>query len=250
MGLIDRVSQLLSDCDKDDGVLPPTILYNEGWLLRLVLDWYSRNRSPDCLVPFASGAGWSSEVLLPSRFFKHTSPEGWTHADAVVGHFAVRRPRGDAALKPDAEQFIVIEAKMGSPLSAGTKHAPTFNQAARNIACMLHMLARAQRPAGSLHDLGFLVFAPHQRIAQGHFKAALQPQEVMDSIRQRGDETEEHLGWCGDYVYREVPRMRIGVLAWEQLLDDIRMRDQTYAETLRVFYENCCRFNGLGSPAP
>jgi len=40
-------------------------------------------------------------------------------------------------LLPGARQLTVIEAKMASGLSAGTKHAPNFNQAARNVAALL-----------------------------------------------------------------------------------------------------------------
>ena len=30
-------------CGEEGSVMPPTELYNEGWLLRLLLDWFSRH---------------------------------------------------------------------------------------------------------------------------------------------------------------------------------------------------------------
>jgi hypothetical protein len=36
---IDRVSILLTRCAGRDTVLPPTVLFNEGWTLPLVLGW-------------------------------------------------------------------------------------------------------------------------------------------------------------------------------------------------------------------
>jgi hypothetical protein len=48
------VGSLLARCSSDGTVLPPTDLYNEGWMLRLVLDWFERNRAsaPELGVPF------------------------------------------------------------------------------------------------------------------------------------------------------------------------------------------------------
>jgi len=37
------VSDLLIQCDSSDSVFPPTILYNEGLLLRIILDWFSKH---------------------------------------------------------------------------------------------------------------------------------------------------------------------------------------------------------------
>src|SRR3954452_12700286 len=140
MTTIQRAAALLEACGEGHSIMPPTELYNEGWLLRLVLDWFWQHRDEQKSIIFAPGAIWYSEALLPSRFFKAAKKEGYTHADAVIGEIDIRKPRGDARLRAGATQFWVIEAKMGSPLSGGVKHAPTFNQAARNVACMLHML--------------------------------------------------------------------------------------------------------------
>jgi hypothetical protein len=148
MNPIARVAELLPRCGQSDGILPPTELFNEGWMLRLVLDWAARHPTSIEPLRFEEGSAWYSEALLGSRFkprrLGDPSGEGFTHADGVIGHFR-QRPggRGDIELLPGARQLTVIEAKMASGLSAGTKHAPNFNQAARNVACIAHLLTKA-----------------------------------------------------------------------------------------------------------
>jgi hypothetical protein len=39
----ETVSRTLANCGAPDAVLPPTMLFNKGWMLRLVLDWASRH---------------------------------------------------------------------------------------------------------------------------------------------------------------------------------------------------------------
>ena len=50
----ERISEMLRLASSDTRNFPATIFYNEGWLLRLVLDWFSRNemieRSPQSLL--------------------------------------------------------------------------------------------------------------------------------------------------------------------------------------------------------
>lgn len=71
--------------------MPPTHLYNEGWMLRLVLDWLDRHRDLEHPLALHEGARWYSEALLPSRFLRdeHGDPlaESHTHADGLIGHF-------------------------------------------------------------------------------------------------------------------------------------------------------------------
>lgn len=169
-GMLKRVAELLARCGSSASVLPPTELYNEGWLLRLVLDWFDRNRTLSHQLSFLPGARWYSEALLPSRFLPQRRSderaESFTHADGVVGHFSIAPgERGEARLLPQPRQFVVAEAKLGSALSAGTKHAPEYDQAARNVACMAHMLEGVDLT--TIEHLGFYVIAPDHQIRAG-----------------------------------------------------------------------------------
>src|SRR5262245_21290448 len=96
---LERITAMLRATEGETPPFPPTLLFNESWLLRLVLDWFaSRARAvaagvgvePHVLSP-RPGAAWYSEAWLPSaflpRFRRDPLAEAWTHADGVVGHF-------------------------------------------------------------------------------------------------------------------------------------------------------------------
>src|SRR3954468_15830641 len=99
----------------DDAVFPPTALYNEGWMLRILLALEARGVR--CL-PFAfqDRPRWFSEALLYTPFRKRVLrdrlAEGVTHADGVIGHFNWTPGRKcGLELRPNATQFDVVEAK-------------------------------------------------------------------------------------------------------------------------------------------
>src|SRR4029453_9591356 len=66
--MLDSISRILSRCGTPEGTLPPTELYNEAWVLRLLLDYFARNAPMEHPLSPAPGARWASEVLLSSQF--------------------------------------------------------------------------------------------------------------------------------------------------------------------------------------
>jgi len=113
----------------------------------------------------AEGARWFSEALLASPFRprRRADPlgEGFATVDAVIGHFDfVPVTKAGLRLQPDASPFVVVEAKMYSGLSSGTKNAPTYNQAARNVPCMAAAFHQARLQVHDLNKPGFYVIAP------------------------------------------------------------------------------------------
>ena len=87
---LDRVLTNLETCSKEDPLVPPTDLYNEGWMLRIILDWFPKNKVPRHPLNFPENGSWFSEALLPSAFLPRARgnkfAESWTHADGVIGH--------------------------------------------------------------------------------------------------------------------------------------------------------------------
>lgn len=47
MVVLERIQAMLISCTTESPLFPPTDLYNETWLLRLVLDWFSRHEVPN-----------------------------------------------------------------------------------------------------------------------------------------------------------------------------------------------------------
>ena len=248
MNSLDHIHRLLVDTDRGTRHFPPTLLYNEGWLLRLIVDWYSRHPEVPGTLQFHTGAVWYSEALLESPFLRGQYREGFTHADAVIGHFEVRQERGDIALRRDATQFLVVEAKMGSPLSAGTKHAADYNQAARNVACMVKLIERYVAEGKALADARFIVLAPESKL-QEHRTHALLDKDLLCAVIRRRAESRGGVDveWCDREV---IPRLHGNLLrsvavSWELILTEIASVDRVEGRDLAEFYRACREHNRI-----
>ena len=244
-----QIMNILRVCDGPSPLFPPTELYNEGWLLRLFLDWFSANQFENHPLCFSEGAKWFSEALLPSAFLprsrKDSLGESWTHADGVIGHFAIGSTgKGDLSLLPDATHFVVLEAKMFSKLSSGVTHARYFDQAARNVACIAEVLKRANCAADKMSKLGFYVLAPQNQINKGDFEKQISKESILSKVKQR---VEEYNGDRDDWFHRwfqpTLKKIDIRCLSWEELLWDIQSRDPNSAKEIKEFYELCLKFN-------
>jgi hypothetical protein len=120
-GALGAIQRMLRAASGGRPPFPPTLLYNEGWLLRLILDWFAGRDVGGHPLSFATGARWFSEALLPSAFLARYRgdelAESWTHADGVVGHFVIGEGgKADLRLAPEAGQLLVLEAKLFSGL--------------------------------------------------------------------------------------------------------------------------------------
>lgn len=247
--MLQRICALLETCTSQSPLFPPTLLYNEGWLLRLVLDWFSTHQVSGHSLAFADKARWFSEALLPSAFLAcHRGDrlaESRTHADGVIGHFDIGHVgKADLSLLPDATQLVILEAKMSSSLSAEVKNARYFDQAARNVACIAEALKRANRLPGDMHSLGFYVLAPHSQIKRGVFATQVSREAIEQKVEQRVQE----YGGAKDKWYRQwfqptFERTKIGVMSWDEIIETIEQCDIPVGSSLKQFYQRCLEFN-------
>jgi len=253
------VERLLLACGTEESILPPTALFNEGWLLRLALEQVSGPEFTGQLLSPRTGGRWFSEGLLPSPFLARKRgdilAEGWTHADAVVGHFEVSRGgRSEISVARTATQFVVVEAKLGSPLSAGTTRAPFYNQAARNIACIAEVLERAGLTPEALGSVGFVVVAPACQIGPVISREIVSKVNVRSTVEKRagmyvGTPNElEKRTWFEKVFLPLLDAIRIEVVSWESLLDSIAGLTPKAAPALQEFYERCLVFNRVPPP--
>ena len=135
------VADLLKRCESNDNVCPPTDLYNEGWLLRIILDWFSRQKPSSHELSFSQGCIWFSEALLPSQFLARFRgdplSESWTHADGIIGHIRIGRDgKADTTtgLSKSPRQAHDSPKEPVPPLAAGqpdTRHALTERSTTR-----------------------------------------------------------------------------------------------------------------------
>lgn len=252
MSALSRIQTMLSFAGTANGLFPPTIFYNEGWLLRLVLDWFSTAPSGGYSLTFAPNARWFSEALLPSQFLARNRgdrlAEGWTHADGVIGHISIGSSAlADTTLADGARQFIVAEAKLYSRLSPGVTNAAYFDQAARSAACIAEVLCRANRRPEQLSSLAFFLLAPSDQITAGVFKNEMSRDSIREKVSRRvaayAEPTKDQ--WLDEWFLPTLERLHIACLNWDDVLRDIRLSDAAFGTDLRHFYERCLEFNRL-----
>ena len=247
---IDQITTLLKKCDTPDTNFPPTDLYNEGWMLRLVLDWLSAHPGLDHDLAFAPTDKWYAEALLPSAFQARYSgdilAEARTHADGVIGDFVIGADRkGDLSLTPDAARIIVTEAKMFSKLSTGTRNARYFDQAARNVACIAELINRARISPDKFTAIGFYVLAPAAQIQDGVFARHMSPGIILDVVKQRVAEYQDPSKdkWLTDRFMPVLQKLRIREIAWEEMISLITEHDQPFGAEIDAFYKKCIKYN-------
>jgi hypothetical protein len=247
--LFEALCNLMISSSTKPSPFPPTLIFNEGWLLRLILDWYASKSSSGMLLHFEEGARWYSEALLPSAFLPRYRGdrlgESRTHADGVIGHFEVGiEGKADFELSSRASQFLVLEAKVSSGLSSGVTHASYFDQAARNIACMAEVLRRAQCHPDAVDDLGFYVLAPASQIDKGVFSSLIKRESVLQKVERRVSEYQgEKDAWIDQWFHPTLNNTVIRCLSWEELIAAISSVDRASYEGLLHFYDHCLRFN-------
>lgn len=247
--VLETILAILDSCGSSSPLFPPTDLYNETWLLRLVVDWFSRHEVPGHFLAMPDGGKWFSEAWLPSAFLPRYKgdklAESWTHADAVIGHFTIgAKGRADLQLREDAAHLVVLEAKMFSALSSGVTHAPYYDQAARNVACIAEVLRVAKRTPSDLSRFGFYLLAPQSQIEGGVFTEELRRESIRQKVKRRVDEySGDREQWYSDWFQPAIEQIDIDAVDWERLIATIREYEPEYAESIEDFYRRCRDFN-------
>jgi hypothetical protein len=247
---LDRISKLLAKCSERDRNFPATDLYNEGWMLRIVLDWLACHPGIDHTLSFNQSDKWYSEALLPSaflaRFRGDKLAESWTHADGVIGNFVIGANRdGDLTLSEDGSRLMVIEAKMFSKLSAGVKNASYYNQAARNVGCIAEVLCRAEISPEKFRKLGFFLIAPEEQIKGNVFAEHMTLPNIQKIVNHRVSEynSSDKRKWFTDWFLPTLEHIQIREISWEELVALAQLKDPIGGAYLATFYDKCLEFN-------
>jgi len=253
--MLKQIQQILDTCGTENEVFPATELYNEGWMLRIILDWFSHQSSELHPLSFSLNARWFSEALLPSPFLaKYRGDplsESWTHADGVIGHFGIGETgRGDLSISQNSKHLVVLEAKIFSKLSSGVTHAKKFDQAARNVACVAEVLKRGNSPANTFSQLGFYVLAPSEQIEkEPSFKIKTSKDSIQHKVKDRIDayanrkDKEEKNSWFNEWFLPVLEHIDIRCLSWEEVIGYIKEADTASGRKIEEFYKECLRYN-------
>ncbi|WP_406694522.1 hypothetical protein V5E97_25960 [Singulisphaera sp. Ch08] len=247
--ITERIKAMLEACETGQPVFPPSVLFSEGWLLRIILDWFAHHGGDRYPLSPRPGARWFSESWLPSAFLPRYRgdrlAEARSHADGVLGHFTIGDPgTAGLTLQPDASQLVVIEAKLFARLSTGVRNAPYFDQAARSVACIAEVLRRAGRPAESMDDLALLILAPQARVEDGVFAWDAAPEAIRRKVRRRvEDYAGERDTWFREWFEPTWRRVDIRCLSWEEIIEVIAFHRPEAGQVIDSFYGRCLHYN-------
>jgi hypothetical protein len=242
-------TDLVAGFDPEEPHFRPTEIFNEGWLLKAVLHQASQLALPGSPIAFAEAATWFSEALLPTAFTARYQgdplAEARTNADGVIGHILVgTAAKADLVLKPDATQFAVVEAKIGSPLSSGTTRAPGFDQAARNVACIAEVLRRSTLSPDRVEQLAFIVVAPQKAVEAGAFASEMVPGSIRRKIEERvASYKGEKDDWFYNWATPTLEAVNLHTVSWESAIEAISRERPGEGAALDEFYQECLRFN-------
>lgn len=249
-----RVFAVLESAGALNSPILPTLLYEEGWLLRVVISLASEG--VDCLpLRIADGARWLSEARLYSafqgRFRGDPLAETPSHADGAIGHLGISlNTKSGLMLNPCGTQFVIIEAKISSPLSQGTTRAKYFDQAARSVACMAETLRRCGQPLNQWRSLAFYVFAPKTRIDAGIFAGQMAKASIAAKIERRigeypPEERQARIEFQQRWVTPLLERLTVDCVSWESVIGRVRLHDAAMGNDLQQFYDKALIYNNL-----
>jgi hypothetical protein len=86
--MLNSIDEILDNCHTQRTNMSPTLLYNEGWMIRVLVAASIEKGLNFSEISFSEIDHWYSEGLLSSPFLpqirKDVLAEGYTHADMAI----------------------------------------------------------------------------------------------------------------------------------------------------------------------
>ncbi len=242
------ISEIIGTIESSNANVNPTVIYNEGWMTRLLV-YYSKQKSIKLEQIDFSSINWTSEALLSSPFVGVSSvPEGYTHADIALGDFKVDykqygKGSGKIIVNENAEVFGVIEAKMGSPLSAFTANAEDYNQASRTVACIAHntdidcktffyvVLPESKKDKKNKKGICLSDLVNENKIKN----------QIEDRFRHHNKNNDEKINERD--IINKVEKCIVGIITYEEWIE--LFKDEAINKSLNDFYDECKKWNNI-----
>lgn len=226
---------------KPESLFNPTLIFNEGWLLRGVLrQWKlapAASRLP--FLPLPAYARIYSEGQLYTPFAARQRgdklTEAHTHVDGIAGDFSIGATKSGIEVDPGCRYLAVFEAKLYSPIAGGISHAPGYDQVSRTVACTVNALLRARCSGPYAAHVVVLYPASHARIDSARYNKANLERQIATRVQEFGLPPTDVFaaGW-----HAALDTVRLSFVTWEDVLAEID------DDPLREFYRLCLRFNG------
>ena len=223
-----------------ESLFNPTLIFNEGWLLRAVLRQWKLVPGKSCLpfLPFPTDATIYSEGQLYSPFAPRQRgdnlAEAHTHVDGIVGDFSIGATKSGIDAHADCRYLAAFEAKLYSRIANGIRYASAYDQVSRTVACVINAFVRAGcRGPYTVH---FVVLHPADNagINPARYGKTYLEQQIATRVQDFG-----------------LPPTAAFVRGWRAVLDTIQLSFVTWEEALaeigndqlEQFYQLCQRFN-------
>jgi len=235
------IVDIISSIDTSSPNINPTIIYNEGWMTRLLVNQSLKERTKLKGIDFSEIRNWTSEALIASPFVKaDKSREGYTHADIALGDFDVNyQKRGNIIIQKETKVFGIIEAKMGSNLSQRTKHFENYNQASRNLACICSQTLNIDC------KIFLAVVAPNVKLIKNKIAKQIDLDFMIQQIKNRFSiysesfKSEQQI----DSIIKKAQSCNVFALSYEEWIESIT--DSVAKEFLVDFYDKAKNWNKI-----
>ncbi|WP_298327427.1 hypothetical protein [uncultured Dokdonia sp.] len=233
---MDAISEIIKTMNNTSSSVNPTAIYNEGWMTRMLMYYSVKEKLNFKGIDFTN-KGWTSEALISSPFVSAKSNrEGYTHPDIAIGDFKIDYSVSGKLDIKDANEFGIIEAKMKSPLSRGTKNAKDFNQASRNVACIAHNTTE------ECNTFFYIVLPESKRNHKKRDGTTIIDLVNRDTIRKQITErikshNNTNQDQLDDNLIERAKQCKVDVFTYEEWIkafNDIKIKEE-----LNEFYNNC-----------
>lgn len=218
----------------------PTLVFNEGWLLRAVLrQWkLAPGEAPLPFLPFPADATVYSEGQLHTPFAPRQRgdplAEAHSHVDGIVGDFSIGATRSGIEVSADCRYLAVFEAKLYSQIASGTSRMAGYDQVSRTVACVINALLCAGCSGPIAAHVVVLYPADNAGINPARYGKTYLEQQIATRVQDFG-----------------LPPTAVFTRGWRAALETVQLWFVTWEEALaetadgqmREFYQLCQRFN-------
>jgi hypothetical protein len=223
--------------DEPKSMFPGTEIFNERWLLRLVLKKWL-DGSGGCkfgFLPFPEDARAYSEGQLYTPFRGGAHRERNTHVDGIVGDFSIPDTKSGIRLNSGMSYITAFESKLYSALSPGVRYAPAYDQLSRTVACLINSILRADPKPGYVAHVVVVRAKDNRYINPDDYKPDRLERTIADRLStfaangERSDAIEKFAaGWK-----KVLGKLEFHFLTWEEVVADLG------DDRLSRFYDRC-----------
>lgn len=248
--------------DEKERMISPKYLYNEDYMLLLLMYWFSRqdnmivNSDLDrkicrALQRLDNGRCYTHAVLetpfkIREMGIKDNLAESSTLVSGVIGDFKVLygKKKERVVLLEGANQFIVIQTIMFKELRKGIKINKKYNQVAKTIACMIQTMARLEDEF--VENAGYFVIGPKEQLKLESFKNfTYKPyieEMIKDRLKQYGEN--EDTNNFKEIFQRIFQRIEVECISFEDIIPFIKKNDLEYGNKFELFYKKSLIYHG------